>query len=103
MACAHDNPSGHNFCSQCGEPIAHINCSCGFSCGSHDLFCGRCGTRLENINENSATAQPDHSGRINLRELITSIQSDHHGSQPSSGVSQDDIARLLTQANKDKH
>src|SRR5215469_6448281 len=44
--CGADNPSGMNFCGQCGAPLGSACPSCGASNPPDTKFCGHCGALL---------------------------------------------------------
>src|SRR5215470_12628462 len=44
--CGADNPSGMNFCGQCGAPLGSACPSCGASNPPDHKFCGHCGALL---------------------------------------------------------
>jgi class 3 adenylate cyclase len=44
--CGAENPAGHKFCGQCGNPLALVCSACGSANAPEQRFCGECGSPL---------------------------------------------------------
>lgn len=102
MSCGHSNPAGYAFCGACGVELPHRRCTCGFTGGKDEQYCGHCGAVLNGQGmpplpaATGVAVNGQYDGRYDLAELISvSINADVKLPGSTIKVSQDDISQLF--------
>ena len=76
--CGTENPSGHKFCGECGQPLASGCPSCGAENPPGQKFCGQCGAALQAdaAPAPAATAPPPPAAPAAERRLVSVLFAD---------------------------